>query len=75
MNIKSVLRKEIAEFYYHPEFDAKTGDNDVGLVMIKGTFSGDYADPIPIINYKLSAGQLVIASGWGETKVCSYLDP
>lgn len=69
MSIKSVRKEEISEFFFHDKFDRNSGDNDVGLAKIKETFSGYYADPIPLIQYKLPSGTPVIVSGWGSTKV------
>lgn len=60
---------DVSEIHYHEKFDINTGDNDVGVLKIFGSFEGENVSPIPFAQQRLPPGTKVIVSGWGETKV------
>lgn len=59
---------EVDEFISHEEYDKKTFRNDLMLIKVENTILfNDNVKPIKIHPHRVTAGQTVVASGWGFT--------
>ncbi|OMH85966.1 Chymotrypsin BI [Zancudomyces culisetae] len=56
-----------SRLYAHPQFDADTLQNDIGLIMLSSPVPSSLATPVAIFSGKVTDGMGLVAAGWGVT--------